>query len=376
MFFNKLRQKIQSLETQLSEMTHERQYLTERLHSLEEESTVLRKHCENITHAHELVHGLFPMFSHYCESIKEVQGSMAGMATSLKEETQKIAASSGATGGELCAIETLRNGLETILQRTRDTAQAVGELHGRTGQIDSIVQLIKGIAEQTNLLALNAAIEAARAGEQGRGFAVVADEVRSLASRTGNATNDISNLVKSVQDEAAAVKSRVETNPNEMESFSQGGHDAYEGMQSLHEMLNSSINTIAANSLRAFVETAKIDHLFWKFDVYKVFMGISQKSPEEFSDHHACRLGKWYYTGDGYHCFSKLPGYKETEIPHIEVHSNGVLAIRFLLDGNLKEGLEALGKMETASMKVLQNLEKIAASGISNPSLLCVYKSI
>ncbi len=348
--------------------------MVEHIQSLEEKSATLNQWCEATSHNNALIGGLCPMFSYYSDSLKEIQTSMGNMARSLKGETQKIAASSGTTGGELRAIESLRQGLDALLRRTRDTALAVEQLHGRTGQIDSIVQLIKGVAEQTNLLALNAAIEAARAGEQGRGFAVVADEVRGLASRTASATNDISNLVKSVQDEAAGVRQRVEVNPAEMDSFAHAGLNAYNGMQALHGMLDVSIQTIAANSLRAFVETAKIDHLFWKFEVYKIFLSISEKPLEDFSDHHSCRLGQWYYKGDGHHCFSKLPGYREVETPHMEVHSSGVLAIRRFREGKLQEGLEALHKMENASVRVLQNLEKIAASALEDPSLLCMDK--
>lgn len=374
MFFTKWRQKANMLEKELASLVRERQEMVERIRFLEEEATILKERHAAAARNDALIGGLCPMFSYYSDSIKEIQTSMANMAHALKGETQKIAASSGSTGGELQAIKTLRNGLEVLLQRTRDTAHAVEQLHGRTGQIDSIVQLIKGVAEQTNLLALNAAIEAARAGEQGRGFAVVADEVRGLASRTASATNDISNLVKSVQDETAGVRQRVEVNPAEMDGFMRGGIEAYDGMQALHGMLDASIKTISANSLRAFVETAKIDHLFWKFDVYKVFLSISEKSLEDFSDHHSCRLGQWYYKGDGHHCFSRLPGYREVESPHMEVHTNGVLAIRHFREGKLREGLEALHKMEAASTRVLQNLEKIASSALEDPSLLCMDK--
>jgi methyl-accepting chemotaxis protein len=99
--------------------------------------------------------------------------------------------------------------IQTLAEKTQTTANTIEQLGNGINQISSVIDVIRGVAEQTNLLALNAAIEAARAGEQGRGFAVVADEVRTLANRTTQSTEEIRSKVEGLQKEAASAVSAI-----------------------------------------------------------------------------------------------------------------------------------------------------------------------
>jgi methyl-accepting chemotaxis protein len=108
-------------------------------------------------------------------------------------------------------MEAIANSVE----RVGGIIQALGQ---RSDQIGEIVEVIDEIADQTNLLALNAAIEAARAGEQGRGFAVVADEVRRLAERTGKATKEIANMIRAIQAEANGAVASMEAGQGEVKA--------------------------------------------------------------------------------------------------------------------------------------------------------------
>lgn len=169
----------------------------------------------------------------------DVQGeNTTTMATAVQEMVLAIAEISESTAiaaeGVQQAVNHASSGREVVsntvdnikdLSNTLANSQvSIGSLNQHVSQIGGAVEIIQGIAEQTNLLALNAAIEAARAGEQGRGFAVVADEVRALASRTHESTQEITTVVNAIQNQMTAVVDDIETcsrQGEETKAFSQ-----------------------------------------------------------------------------------------------------------------------------------------------------------
>jgi len=142
-----------------------------------------------------------------------------------------LAANSGAA-----VVQETITGMNVIADRVRDTARTVEALGARSEQIGDIVETIEDIADQTNLLALNAAIEAARAGEQGRGFAVVADEVRALAERTTKATKEIGEMIKAIQGETREAVKSMEEGVADVEK---GAVSSRKSGEALQEILNS-----------------------------------------------------------------------------------------------------------------------------------------
>jgi methyl-accepting chemotaxis protein len=166
----------------------------------------------------------------------------ASAAAETTRQTGQIAASGSST------VMDLANGMATLSVSVRDSAGKVAELGQQSDEIRSIVGLIQSIADQTNLLALNAAIEAARAGEQGRGFAVVADEVRLLAQRTTQSTQEIASKIQGIQSNVKAVVAIMDHNVEQVtqgEQLASHGAEAISTIQKATEEVVSIVRNIS-----------------------------------------------------------------------------------------------------------------------------------
>jgi len=274
--------------------------------------------------------------------LKNIMGNLS-MLDEINELNAKNGDKMADVGSE---TRTIASTIETLQQFSNQLGDDSNSLNDSVLSIAEIINLIKDISDQTNLLALNAAIEAARAGEHGRGFAVVADEVRKLAERTQKATQEIEININGLKQ-----------NSNSMLEISTTFVGETTKVMDILDVFNDNVDNVVNNSasIRAKTENVtneinvsngKLNHIILKLEAYQLILNGKEAT---LTDEHSCEFSKWFTVAIGSFLKGKTSAINSVTKHHSNVHVGLSETIHLFKEGKNDQALARLKDVENSS---------------------------
>jgi methyl-accepting chemotaxis protein len=304
--------------------------------------------------------------AHLIPNLALTQADFAKIVEEMEQVIGLADSSSQKANESAVVVEAMHQGFQRLQALIGQVSEAIMDLSAKSSEINQAIETINAIADQTNLLALNAAIEAARAGEAGRGFAVVADEVRKLAGHSKDAATRIGSTMQALVSETQSMVGGAE----EMRAITEeSGRTAANMASEFVKFVSCAGETLRrAEAARdvAFTSLTKCDHVVYKQHAYMALVTGDEAARQPVSvDHRNCRLGKWY-AGHGKTHFGQLEAFRQLDQPHAGVHDGARQALEIARSG--WEGDAAaqerifteLQHMEASSDQVMDGLDALA----------------